>query len=135
MRIKLLCFFMDINGIQVRVKLLSACSWTQVKTDQIKLLCPSSSRTSIKDEDQAPLPPLHGHQGRRISIKLLCLLFMAIKEDGSTSSSSASSSWPSRKTDQHQAPLPLHEISKDRSASSSTASSWTPMKIRMNLKP
>jgi len=75
-------------------------------------------------QNQAPLP----------------LFFMHINEDEDqahlpSSSSSASSSWPPRKTDQHPAHLPLHEISKDRSASSSTASSWTPMKIKMNLKP
>lgn len=122
--------FCRLHGHQGRSESSSASSWTSRKID----------------EDQAPLF-LHGHQWKigedqatlplivmdinwrwfRIKllcpssswIKLLCLLFIAIKKDRSTPSST----------------LPLHEISKDRSASSSTASSWTPMKIRMNLKP
>lgn len=69
--------FMDINWRWFRIKPL--CPNSSCTSMKIKLVCPL----------QAPLPP-HGHQGRQVNIKLVCLFMKSVKMD------------------QHQAPLPVH---------------------------
>jgi hypothetical protein len=56
MRIKLLCFFMDINGIQVRIKLL--CFFMDITGIQVRIKAPLCLLMDSSEDrsNQAPLP-------------------------------------------------------------------------------